>query len=172
MGLLGRWFDQLLERDRWFLGNLALLAAVVTAYSITSSFLLWPWFGFLRDDPAGHLRGGLEAAAHWLTSMVPLGLVALAILWRGRDRWTHPRLVALLLGFLTNAPWIGFAIASVLGGENPFFPVETIAPAFLFGALMRLPPQPVAESPPQQGVGGSSRSTPPRGWLGLGRPSP
>jgi hypothetical protein len=153
VSLLDRWFDRWLDRDRWFIRNLVLLVDVVVAYFIFTSFVLWPPAGVLRDDLAGHLSGGLDAAFYWLTSMGPLGLVVLAILWRGRDRWAHPRRLALLLGFLTNAPWIAFAIASVLDGENAYFLVDAIAPALLFGALMWLPARPGAESPPQ-----------PKGW--------
>jgi hypothetical protein len=155
---LDRWFDRWLDGDRWLIRNLLLLATVVVAYFIFASAVLWPSIGVLRDDLAGHLSGGLDAAFYWLTSMGPLGLFVLAILWRGRDRWAHPRRLALLLGFLTNAPWIAFAFASVLDGENAFFLVDAIAPALLFGALMRLPTRPGAESPPQPEVWASGRS--------------
>ena len=150
MDWLDRWYDRWSDRDWWFLRNAVLLVAVVAGYMVVASLTLWRLVGV----PPGQdlLSFVIYGTYFWLISMGPVGLIVLTILWRGRARWSHPRALAVALGLVTNAPWILYSFARVADNESAFVLIDAIAPALLFGALLRLPPRLADESFPESDV--------------------
>ncbi len=154
---LDRWYDKWTDRDWWFLRNVVLLIAVVPGYMIVASLTLWRLTGF----PPGQdlLSFVIFGTYFWLMSMGPLGLIALddplarsnAVVApprsRSRTRVAHERPLDRSI-----------YLARVADNESAFVLIDAIVPALLFGALLRLPPRPGAESPPKTEVRGSDWS--------------
>jgi hypothetical protein len=138
--VLEEWFASISDRDRWFFKNFLIMVGVLAGYLLVASLVLWPIEGFLPDDVEARLSAAMGTAFYWLWTMVPLGLIVLAILWRGRERWSHPRAAAIMLSPISLSPWLVYFLAAL--DELPVLALlDVTVPAMLFGALLRLPPR-------------------------------